>query len=139
MPEPAVTRPHASGPSTVAGAPPGFTLGVNTASLAGYALEEALRTAADLGFRAVELLAFEGAAHSQGELCGVWFNDLDTAGRDRLLRLLEPFPRRSLHAPFIDAPLLTYNKRSRECAMAQVRETIDLAAFVGAGAIATHA
>ena len=95
--------------------------------------------AADLGFQAVELLAFEGARHSQGELCGVWFHDLDSAGRDRLLRLLEPFPRRSLHAPFIDAPLLTYNKRTRECAMAQVRETIDLAAFSGAEAIATHA
>ncbi|HEX2037593.1 MAG TPA: sugar phosphate isomerase/epimerase family protein [Chloroflexota bacterium] len=116
-----------------------WTLGLNTASLAGYGLEEALRAAAGLGFRAVELLAFEGASHSQGDLCGVWFNDLDTAGRDRLLRLLEPFPRRSLHAPFVDAPLLTYNKRTRQCAVEQLQETIDLAAFIGAEAIATHA
>ena len=116
-----------------------LTVGVNTASLAGYSLAEALRVAADLGFQAVELLAFEGATHSQGELCGVWFRDLDTAGRDRLLRLLEPFPRRSLHAPFIDAPLLTYNKRTRACALAQVEETIDFAAFIRAEAIATHA
>ncbi|HEU5315998.1 MAG TPA: TIM barrel protein, partial [Chloroflexota bacterium] len=116
-----------------------LTVGVNTASLAGYPLDRALRTAADLGFQAVELLAFEGATHSQGELCGVWFHDLDTAAKDRLLRLLEPIPRRSLHAPFGDAPLLTYNKRSRENAMAQIRETIDLAAFIGATAIATHA
>jgi len=125
--------------ATTATASATFTLGVNTASLAGFSLEDALRIAADLGFQAVELLAFEGAMHSQGELCGVWFNDLDTAGKDRLLRLLEPFPRRSLHAPFIDAPLLTYNKRTRACAMAQVQETIDLAAFIGAEAIATHA
>lgn len=116
-----------------------FTLGANTASLAGYALEDALRVTASLGFIAVELLAFEGATHSQGELSGVWFHDLDTAGKDRLLRLLEPFSRRSLHAPFVDAPLLTYNKRSRENAFAQIRETIDFAAFIGAQAIATHA
>ena len=116
-----------------------FTLGANTASLAGYSLEDALRATAALGFRAVELLAFEGATHSQGELAGVWFHDLDTAGKDRLLRLLEPFPRRSLHAPFADAPLLTYNRRTRENSLAQIRETIDLAAFVGAEAIATHA
>jgi sugar phosphate isomerase/epimerase len=112
---------------------------VNTASLAGHSLEHALRAAASLGFGAVELLAFEGASHSQGELCGVWFRDLDAAGRERLLRLLDPFPRRSLHAPFVDAPLLTYNKRTRECALDQVRETIDFAAFIGAEAIATHA
>jgi sugar phosphate isomerase/epimerase len=116
-----------------------FTLGLNTASLAGYSLEDALSTAAQLGFTAVELLAYEGATHSQGELCGVWFHDLDAAGKDRLLRLLEPFPRRSLHAPFQDAPLLTHNKRTRESALAQLRETIDLAAFIGAKAIATHA
>ena len=116
-----------------------LTVGVNTASLAGYSLAEALRVAAELGFQAVELLAFEGASHSQGELCGVWFRDLDTAGQDQLLRLLEPFPRRSLHAPFVDAPLLTYNQRTRACAVAQVEETIDFAAFIGAVAIATHA
>ena len=108
-----------------------LTVGVNTASLAGYSLAEALRVAAELGFQAVELLAFEGASHSQGELCGVWFRDLDTAGQDQLLRLLEPFPRRSLHAPFVDAPLLTYNQRTRACAVAQVEETIDLDAFWG--------
>ena len=116
-----------------------FTLGVNTASLAGYSLEDALRTAATLGFQAVELLAYEGATHSQGDLPGLWFDDLDTAGKDNLLRLLEPFPHRSLHAPFADAPLLTYNKRTRENAIAQIQETIDLASFVGASAIATHA
>ena len=116
-----------------------FTLGVNTASLAGDTLEDALRTTAALGFEAVELLAYEGATHSQGKLAGVWFHDLDTAGKDRLLRLLEPIPRRSIHAPFTDAPLLTYNKRTRENALAQVKESIDLAAFVGATAIATHA
>ena len=43
-----------------------FTLGVNTASLAGYSLEDALSIAATLGFQAVELLAYEGATHSQG-------------------------------------------------------------------------
>jgi sugar phosphate isomerase/epimerase len=133
----AVGRPDE--PAMPAAAPGTFTLGVNTASLAGYSLEQSLRIAADLGFRAVELLAFEGAVHSQGDLAGVWFNDLDTPGKDRLLRLLEPFPRRSLHAPFSDAPLLTYNKRTRENAIAQVQETIDLAAFVGATAVATHA
>ena len=116
-----------------------FTLGANTASLAGYSLEDTLTTLARVGITAVELLAYEGATHSQGELCGVWFHDLDTAGRDRLLRLLDPFPRRSLHAPFQDAPLLTHNKRTREAALAQLRETIDLAAFIGATAIATHA
>jgi sugar phosphate isomerase/epimerase len=119
-------------------APSTWTLGTNTASLAGYSLEDALRTTASLGFQAVELLAFEGATHSQGNLCGVWFDDLDAAGKDRLLRLLEPVPRRSLHAPFSDAPLLTYNKRTRECAIAQVQETIEFAAFVGAEAIALH-
>jgi len=140
----AVAHPHqasepAGASSTTPAAPTTFTLGVNTASLAGYSLEESLRIAAVLGFQAVELLAFEGATHSQGELAGIWFNDLDTAGKDRLLHLLEPFPRRSLHAPFKDAPLLTYNKRTRESAIAQVQETIDLAAFIGATAIATHA
>lgn len=130
-----------AGGAAVSAAPPRttFTLGANTASLAGYSLEDTLTTLTRLGITAVELLAYEGATHSQGELCGVWFNDLDTAGKDRLLRLLEPFPRRSLHAPFTDAPLFTYNKRTRENAMAQIRETIDLAAFIGATAIATHA
>ena len=116
-----------------------FTLGANTASLADYSLEGALTTAAGLGFQAVELLAYDGATHSQGELCGVWFHDLDTPAKDRLLHLLEPFSRRSLHAPFADAPLFTYNQRTRESAIAQIKETIDLAAFIGAEAIATHA
>ena len=130
----------AAGAATVAAAPrAAFTLGANTASLAGYSHEDTLATLARLGITAVELLAYEGATHSQGELCGVWFNDLDTAGKDRLLRLLEPFPRRSLHAPFIDAPLFTYNKRTRANAIAQIHETIDLASFIGAKAIATHA
>ncbi len=38
-----------------------WTLGANTASLAGYSLEETLHALAALGFRAVELLAYEGA------------------------------------------------------------------------------
>ena len=76
----AATPPQAGGPPTAAGAPPGSPSASTPPASPAIRWRTRCASRPTWAFRAVELLAFEGAAHSQGELCGVWFNDLDTAG-----------------------------------------------------------
>ena len=113
-------------------------LGVNTASLAGLALEEALLEAASAGFKAVEMLAFEGMSHRAGPLAGFFFDDMKPARRKKILKLLEPFDRRAVHLDFAHTPLLTYSRRIEKTVTASMEEGIRGAAFFGAETAVLH-
>jgi hypothetical protein len=71
----------------------------------------ALERVRALGFESIELLSVEGSRHSVGLLPGIWFDGMSDAAVDRLRTALAPFAHASVHAPFVDAPLFTYNRR----------------------------
>lgn len=114
-------------------------LGFSTACLAEHSLPEAARIGHELGFRAIELLAFDGYTHSQGELAGFYFDRMSAAQRDELRRIVEPFEHVSTHAPFIDIPLLAPNPGIREEAFRQIVVAIEATAFLGGSTTTAHA
>jgi len=113
-------------------------LGVNTASLAGLTLEETLEEAAKAGFKAVEMLAFEGMSHRAGPLAGFFFDEMQPARRKKIAKLLEPFRLRAVHLDFAHAPLLTYNRRIEKTVLELMREGIRGAEFFGAETAVLH-
>ena len=113
-------------------------VGSNIASLAGYTLEDAIEKIQLMGFKTIELLAFAGARHSIGDLPGFWFDELTETQREALRTSLDAFDHISLHAPFSDAPLFTYNPGIQATAIAQVRETIEAAWHLGAEVVTVH-
>ncbi len=114
-------------------------LGFSTACLAGYSIEEAVRIGRELGFRTVELLAFDGYRHSQGELAGFYFDRMSDAEREALRCAVGPFEYVSTHAPFIDIPLLAPNPGIREEALRQIEVAIEATAFLGGSTTTAHA
>jgi len=114
-------------------------LGFSTACLAEHSLPEAARIGHELGFRTIELLAFDGYTHSQGELAGFYFDRMSAAQRDELKRVVEPFEHVSTHAPFIDIPLLAPNPGIREEALRQIEVAIEATAFLGGSTTTAHA
>jgi len=113
-------------------------LGVNTASLAGLSLDDALTAAARMRFASVELLAFDGMEHRAGQLAGFWFSELPQARRKRILRLLEPFDRRAVHLPFADERPLSYNRRIAQLSVKLIEEGIRGARYFGASTAVIH-
>ncbi|MEA3403575.1 MAG: sugar phosphate isomerase/epimerase [Armatimonadota bacterium] len=113
-------------------------LGFNVASLPNRPLEEAARLGAELGLEGVELLGFEGYRHSQGDLPGVWLDELDDAGREELAGLLAPFEDVSVHAPFWEVAPFSVNSALRRASREQLRATVRGAAGLGASTITTH-
>ncbi|MGC9319572.1 MAG: sugar phosphate isomerase/epimerase family protein [Armatimonadota bacterium] len=116
----------------------GLLLGFNVASLPNRALAESVRLGAELGLRGVELLAFEGYRHSQGDLPGVWLDDLDEVGREELAELLAPFEDVSVHAPFWEVAPVSANPAIRGASREQLRGTLRGAASLGASTMTTH-
>jgi sugar phosphate isomerase/epimerase len=114
-------------------------LGLNTACLPGRPITDAARLGRQLGFRAIELLAFAGYTHSMGELAGFYFDLLSSAERDELRRMVAPFDHVSLHAPFIDIALLAPNPGVRAEALRQVEVAIGATAFLGGSTVTAHA
>lgn len=113
-------------------------IGANTACLAGYSLEDALRTIASMGFQTVELLAFAGARHSIGDLAGFWFGKLTDAEKEHLRDAVSPFRHVSIHAPFIHVPLITYNDEIQKIAFRQVEDAIDATAYLRGSVTVIH-
>lgn len=114
-------------------------LGFSTACLADYTLAEAARVGQDLGFRAIELLAFDGYRHSQGELAGFYFDRMSPRERRQLQRIVEPFDHVSTHAPFMDMPLFSPNPGIRDAAFRQIEAAIEATAFLGGCTTTCHA
>lgn len=113
-------------------------LGFNTACFPGLSVTEALHAGQELGFEAVELLAFDGYAHSRGRLAGFWFDQLSPAQRRRLKASLAAFRSVSLHAPFTDMPTFCRNPGlHREC-VRQLRVAIEAAGYLEAVATVVH-
>jgi sugar phosphate isomerase/epimerase len=92
-----------------------------------------------LGFQSIELLSVEGSRHSVGLLPGIWFDGISEADLYRLRAALAPFAHTSVHAPFVDAPLFTYNRRIAQEALRQVKACIGVAGRLGMTAVAVHA
>jgi sugar phosphate isomerase/epimerase len=92
-----------------------------------------------LGFQSIELLSVEGSRHSVGLLPGIWFDGMSDAELERLRAALAPFAHTSVHAPFVDAPLFTYNRRIAQEALRQVKTCIAAAGRLGMRAVAVHA
>lgn len=114
-------------------------IGANVACFANHGLWEAIERVDALGFRSIELLSVEGSRHSVGLLPGIWFDGIADADVDRLRRALAAFAHRSVHAPFVDAPLFTYNHRIAREALRQVKACIGVAGRIGMESVAVHA
>lgn len=113
-------------------------VGFSNACFAQTSLARAVEAGAALGFRAIELLAFDGYRHSQGRLAGFYFEHLTGAERDALRRLVSGFEHVSTHAPFIDMAPLAPNPSIRETACRQLEIAVESAAFLGAATTTTH-
>jgi sugar phosphate isomerase/epimerase len=113
-------------------------LGFSTACLANHSLEEAARIGRELGFAGIELLAFDGYRHSQGDLAGFYFDRLTTAEKDRLQCVVAPFEHVSTHAPFIDVALFAPNPGVREEAFRQIAVAIEATAFLKGSTTTAH-
>lgn len=113
--------------------------GFSTASLAGTSLAEACRAGRELGFAAVELLAFDGYCHSQGALAGFYFEHMSAAEREALRACVAPFAHVSTHASFFDLPLLSPNPSLRAAAVGQLEIALEAIAFLGGQLTVTHA
>ena len=86
-------------------------LGANTVSLRGYDLYQAIEKIGEMGFMTIGLNAHD--CKFRGEICPGFLTDNNTE-LERLKSHSEEFKHISIHAPFIDAPLMTSNKGIRE-------------------------
>lgn len=114
-------------------------IGASVACLADYSLYEAMEKIRGMGFESVELLAFEGARHSIGDLGGFWFDELTEEERERLKEAVGAFRYVAIHAPFIDMPLFTHNIGIKREAMSQIRQAIEAAWYLGSSIVTVHA
>jgi len=114
-------------------------IGANVACLAGSTLEDAIDTIRAMGFATLGLPAFAGESHSLGDIPGFWFDELTDEEQDALKVSVRGFQHLSIHAPFIDTPLFTTNLAIRRQAMAQMREAIEAAWFLGEEIVTIHA
>jgi len=114
-------------------------LGFSTACLAGHSIVEAAELGWRLGFRSIELLAFDGYRHSRGDLAGFYFERMDATEQLVLKNLVEPFEHVSTHAPFIDIPLFAPNPGIREAAARQIEIAIEATAYLGGETTTCHA
>lgn len=113
-------------------------IGMNTASLAGWSLPDALAHGREAGLGAIEVLGFAGARHSQGDLAGLHLDAASPEEADAVREAAAPYARRAVHAPFFDLPLVTHNRGVAALAEAQIGESVRLAAHIGGGPVIVH-
>jgi sugar phosphate isomerase/epimerase len=113
-------------------------LGASTASLAGYSLLDAIGKIKELGFQCIELLAFDGARHSVGNLAGFWFNRMSESEKRALRQALQGFKHVATHLPFIDVPLFSHNLDIADFCRKHLKMSIEGSAYFGATAAAIH-
>ena len=111
----------------------------STASLPNRPLPEILSIGQRLGFKAVELLAFDGYRHRLGWLAGFYWDRLSPAQRDELARMTAQFDHIALHAPFIDTRPISPDPAIREASVIELQACIEAARILGAKVITTHA
>ena len=110
-----------------------MVLSASTACFAGATMEAALATAADMGFRAVELTLWGEAFHSVGRLPGMWWREAGEAERRVLRQAIEAFEVVDGHLPFVNCPLVSANKFVEELGRELIAEALDALAGLGAG------
>ena len=113
-------------------------IGASVACLPEMNLAEAVDHLLGLGVGAVEILGFENSRHSQGLLPGLWFH---SAPQDRLERLRGQLARAthvSIHAPFMNHPLICTDPEIAAVARQRARESIDACAFLGGTVCVVH-
>ncbi|MEI6500649.1 MAG: sugar phosphate isomerase/epimerase family protein [Armatimonadota bacterium] len=113
-------------------------IGCSGISLAGRSLPEGVSLALERGFRAFEVLAFDGYHHSAGPLAGYYFEHMSTEEREKLRDLLSRFTHLTTHAPFLDMAPFAPNPSLRETAQRQLRLAVESAAYLGASNTTTH-
>lgn len=113
-------------------------IGANIASLAGCNLYDAIKDIHELNFQTIELLSFEGARHSQGDVPGFWFDRMTVSEKEKLKKYLKDFDDITVHAPFFDAPLFTHNEYIKTEVIRQIEESIAAASFIGASVVTIH-
>jgi sugar phosphate isomerase/epimerase len=114
-------------------------IGAGLGCFANHGFWEAVERVHALGFDSIELLSVEGSRHSVGPLPGIWFDGIGADDLERLRAALRPFAGTSAHAPFVDAPLFTYNRRIAQEALRQVKACLAVAGRLGMRAVAVHA
>lgn len=92
-----------------------------------------------LGFPGIELLAFEGARHSQGDLPGRWLYALGPGELDTLREQFASFAPVTTHSPFIEVRLFAFNPGIRAETRRQLEGTIAGTAALGGIATVVHA
>lgn len=113
-------------------------IGLSVASLPNRTLHEAIEQGRAMGFRAVELLAFDGARHSIGTLSGFWFDRMSDVDRRRLADAVADFSCVSVHAPFLALQPFTHNPGIRDESLRQLRTAIEATAFLGGSVTVMH-
>jgi len=108
-----------------------MVLSASTACFAGATMEAALATAADMGFRAVELTLWGEAFHSVGRLPGMWWREAGEAERRVLRQAIEAFEVVDGHLPFVNCPLVSANKFVEELGRELIAEALDALAGLG--------
>ncbi len=99
-----------------------------------------LRKSAQLGFKAVEILAFRNGPASVGRVDGFWPEELeDKSLKSKLIEALSPFRFVAVHAPFVDLPLFSHNIGVEREARRQIRNSIQMARQIGAEVVSVHA
>jgi sugar phosphate isomerase/epimerase len=116
----------------------GPLLGFSTASLPNASLGDACRLGREMGFKAVELLGFEGARHSQGALAGFWFDLMGQQEREELRSLVSDFESVTIHAPFIALRLVTHNPGIKGESLRQVKVAMEACAYLGGTCATVH-
>lgn len=114
-------------------------LSASTACLPHHSLAEAIAAIAGIGFDGIEILAFEGARHSQGNLPGKWLHDASADDLGRARRALSGFAGISTHAPFIETPMFATNPGIQAEARRQLEGCIRGTAAIGGRLTAVHA
>ncbi len=114
-------------------------LGASTACVAGVSLLEAIRTIEQLGFGAIEMIAYTGASHSMGEIPGFDYYEADESERSRVYEATRPFAHVSAHMPFADVELLSSDLEIRRAGMDQVKGAMDGLAFLEGSLAVVHA
>jgi len=113
-------------------------LAASLGSLPERGLLDAIGDAWRLGFRSVELLAFDGHRHGVGRLPGFWFDRMSEAERKRLAAAVERFATVTVHAPFQDLSLLSYNPGVRAETRRQIVAAMDATRWLGGIVCTVH-
>lgn len=113
-------------------------IGFSIACLPNRSIEEALEDGARTSLSAVELLAFDGYRHSDGQIAGVYFDRIEPAQVEQLREAVSGFRHLSVHAPFWEVACFSPNPAIMEASRRQMEETVRVSGLLGAETVVTH-